>query len=177
MKSGLSKITRQHVTSGALILVAGLLLAGNAKGQNLFVGSGNSIVEITPSGAKSTFASGLYYPWGLVFNSTGTLFEADMGSGNIYEFTPDGAQSTFASGLYEPGGLAFQPVPELLAVSTNGVFQLNVSMPSPYYSTILQASTDMVNWVSVYTNTPPFTFTDAMAATLPYRFYRALLGP
>ena len=34
-------------------------------------------------------------------------------------------------------------------------------MPSPYYSTIIQASTDLVNWVNIYTNTPPFTFTDS----------------
>jgi hypothetical protein len=50
-------------------------------------------------------------------------------------------------------------------------------MPSPYQSTIIQGSTDMVNWTNIYTNTPPFTFTDSMATTLPCRFYRALLDP
>jgi hypothetical protein len=65
----------------------------------------------------------------------------------------------------------------LVGVVTNGVFQVNVSMPSPYYSTIIQASTNLMNWVSVYTNTPPFTFTNSMVTTLPSRFYRAVLGP
>ena len=48
---------------------------------------------------RSTFASGLYGPYGLAFNSAGNLFVADYGSGNIYEFTPGGVRSTFASGL------------------------------------------------------------------------------
>jgi hypothetical protein len=67
-------------------------------------------------------------------------------------------------------------VPELQAVGTNGVFQLTVSMPSPYISTIIQASTNLLNWVNIYTNTPPFSFTDPTAMT-GSRFYRALLGP
>jgi len=65
----------------------------------------------------------------------------------------------------------------LVAAATNGVIQVAVSMPSPYQSTIVQVSTDMVNWTSVCTNTPPFTFTDSMGTTLPCRFYRALLAP
>lgn len=149
---------------------------------NLFVGNDgtlyNYIVEFTPDGAVSTFvASGLTTACGLAFNGAGDLFEADWGSGNIYEFTPNGTRSTFASGLVHPIALAFQREPELTAIVTNGVFQLTVSMPSPYYSTIIQASTDFVNWVNIYTNTPPFTFTDSMATNFACRYYRALLGP
>ena len=135
-----------------------------------------SIIEITTGGVRLTFASGLD-PVGLAFNGAGDLFESDWDTGKIYEFTPGGAQSTFATGLNYPEGLAFQPVPELVADVTNGVFQATVSMPSPSHPTIIQASTDMVNWTRVYTNTPPFTFTDSMETTLPHRFYRALLAP
>ena len=75
-------------------------------------GTGN-IYEFTPSGTRSTFASGLN-PYGLAFNSAGDLFVAD-GGGNIYEFTPGGVKSTFAYEV-QPEGLAFQgitlPVPE-----------------------------------------------------------------
>jgi hypothetical protein len=71
-----------------------------------------SIYEFTPGGAQSTFASGLYHPFGLAFDSAGDLFVSDYGSGNIYEFTPGGVRSTFASGLNHPADLAFQPVPE-----------------------------------------------------------------
>jgi hypothetical protein len=129
-------------------------------------------------GTNSTiFASGLDQPWGLAFDSAGDLFEADQFSGNIYEFTPDGTQITFASGLDYPEGVSFAPAPELMAVATNRGFQLTVSMPSPYLSSIVQASTNLVNWCNIYTNTPPFTFTDSTSSAYPYRFYRALLGP
>jgi len=107
----------------------------------------------------------------------GKFLECDYGSGNIYRFTTNGVRNTFASGLNHPAGLAFQPMPELKAYATNGRFQIAVLMPSPYHSTILQTSADLVNWISIYTNTPPFVFKDSMATTFPNHFYRVLLGP
>jgi|GEM_PF-1444189 len=65
------------------------------------------IIKTTPSGAQTTFASGLQGPSGLAFNKDGYLFEADLGSGNIFEFTTNGVRSTFASGLNNPNELAF----------------------------------------------------------------------
>lgn len=56
--------------------------------------------------------------------------------------------------------------------NTNGMFRLTVTSPS--LLTIIQASTNLVDWTSIYTNTPPFTFTDSNAASYPYRFYRAV---
>jgi hypothetical protein len=69
--------------------------------------SSGNIYEFTPGGTRTTFASGLNQPFGLVFDSAGNLFEADQSSGNIYEFTPGGTRTTFASGLISPAGLAF----------------------------------------------------------------------
>ena len=37
----------------------------------------------------------------------------------------------------------------------------------------VQASTNLVNWVSVQTNTAPFTFVDTNIAAYSKRFYRA----
>jgi glucose/arabinose dehydrogenase len=145
---------------------------------DLFAADNNSgkITEIAPDGTQSIFATGLGAPIGLAFNSVGDLFAANL-SGNIYEFTPGGVRSNFASGLNQPTGLAFQPVPELAAAVTNGGIQVAVTMPSPYQTAIVQVSTDMSNWSSVCTNTPPFTFTNSIDPTLPCRFYRAMLGP
>ena len=39
---------------------------------------------------------------------------------------------------------------------------------------VIQASSDLVHWISVQTNTAPFTFTDTHAASYQTRFYRAL---
>ena len=146
--------------------------AGNLYGGDQINGV---IYEYAPDGTRRNFATNVF-PNALAFNSAGELFEAD-GNGNIYKFTPSGVKSTFASSLGDPVPLAFQPVPGLKGVITNGTFQLTVSMPSPYFSTIVQFSPDLVNWVNVYTNTPPFTFTNSMATSSSQCFYRAVLGP
>jgi subtilisin-like proprotein convertase family protein len=71
--------------------------------------------------------------------------------------------------------IALQPPQFGSLVNSNGTFRLTITSPS--YSTIIQASTNLVNWVPVYTNMPPFTFTDSNTSSYPYRFYRAVLGP
>jgi M6 family metalloprotease-like protein/uncharacterized repeat protein (TIGR01451 family) len=47
----------------------------------------------------------------------------------------------------------------------------------PGYATIVQASTNLINWVGLYTNTPAFTFTNLITTNYPMRFYRAVVGP
>jgi sugar lactone lactonase YvrE len=105
----------------AVVLQLGML-AGSAQAQNLFVsdGSGN-ILEFTPGGAQSTFASELGYAGGLAFDSAGNLFGTYGGaSGSIIEITPGGVQTTFASGLYGPEGLAFDGKGNLFVACYNG---------------------------------------------------------
>jgi hypothetical protein len=106
---------------GAVCAGAVMLIASSTQAQNLFVDTGgSSITEITPGGGESTFASGLYGPAGLAFNSAGDLFEADEDSGNINEFTPGGVRTTFASGLSTPAGLAFNNAGDLFVASFFG---------------------------------------------------------
>jgi DNA-binding beta-propeller fold protein YncE len=90
-------------------------MASDAPAQNLFVANseGNNIVEITPGGAGSIFASGLDQPVALAFNSAGDLFVANRLGGTITEITPGGGQSTFASGLSCPRALAFNSAGDL----------------------------------------------------------------
>jgi len=116
VKSDCKTIIRTIWHSFGVVICGGsvLLIASSAPAQNLFVscaGTG-SIVEITPTGTVSTFVSGLDNPRGLAFDSSGDLYEADQGSGNIYEFIyQDGTLSStpvlFSSGLNAPYGLAF----------------------------------------------------------------------
>jgi hypothetical protein len=113
-----------HSFVGAVCAGAVLLMACSAQAQNLFMANGNNIIEITPGGVKSTFASGLNDPVGLAFNSAGNLFVSNFippplgGSGSIYEYTPGGVRSTFASGLYEPLGLAFNSAGDLFVANS-----------------------------------------------------------
>jgi hypothetical protein len=107
--------------SGAMCLGAVVLICANAPAENLFVAgldaSGNSaILEFTPNGVESTFASGLSGP--LAFDNAGNLFVTELPA--IYKFTPVGARTTFASGLNGVGGLVFDRAGNLFVADSTG---------------------------------------------------------
>jgi hypothetical protein len=58
----------------------------------------------------------------------------------------------------------------------NGRYAFVVSGASGY-KYMVQASTDLVNWVSIQTNTAPFTFVDTNAGQFSQRFYRSVSNP
>lgn len=149
-------------------------LAFNGSGV-LFVSCLSSIVEIATNGTQTTFLPGLSDPDGIAFDSAGDLFVVETPAYSIVKISPQGVPSAFSftGGVSEPSTLAFQPVPSVQASYTNGVFQLSITMPSPYYTAIVQSSTNMVKWVDIYTNIPPFMFTDS--AIGPSRLYRVVL--
>ena len=100
----------KFICAGAL-----LLIAAKGQAQNLFVASGNNVIEITPGGVQSTFASLGAHAYGLAFDSEGNLFASvtrQTNSGlfnSIIKITPVGVQSTFATGSGNSafGSLAF----------------------------------------------------------------------
>ncbi|HEV2318825.1 MAG TPA: PEP-CTERM sorting domain-containing protein, partial [Verrucomicrobiae bacterium] len=97
---------------------AAMLMVSDASAQNLFVGdyASNSILKFS-NGTESVFATGLNYPTGLAFDSSGNLFEGDQFSGHIYEWAGTGsARTTFASGLNQPGAMAFNATGDLFVI-------------------------------------------------------------
>ncbi len=70
--------------------------------------------------------------------------------------------------------------PPQLAASLNkgsGTFQITVSNGQDGQQYIVQASTNLVNWVNVYTNpaySVPFTFTDTNVSSYGSHFYRVV---
>jgi sugar lactone lactonase YvrE len=83
---------------------------------NLFVtaisftnANSDKILEFTPAGSESTFATGLNSLEGLTFDSLGNLFAAEVSNGDILKFTPQGNETVFASGLNGPHWLTFGP--------------------------------------------------------------------
>lgn len=89
--------------------------AGNIFGADY---NGGNIFEYTPTGARSTFASGLNHPTDLAFDSAGNLFVASQGGNDIIEIAPNGMQSIFASGMNNPTGLAFDSAGNLFVGNT-----------------------------------------------------------
>ena len=58
------------------------------------------------------------------------------------------------------------------AIQTHGQFGFAVSGVTGY-KYVVQASSDLVNWVSVETNTAPFNYSDLTASQHNQRYYRA----
>ncbi len=84
--------------------------------------------------------------------------------------------SVAATALFDIEPAVYFTSAEALA---NNTFQLNLSgiQGSSY---ILQASTNLTDWVNLSTNTPPtgiFSLFDTNTANFPYRFYRVVQSP
>jgi strictosidine synthase-like protein len=99
-------------------LGAAILTFSNASAQNLFVSGrdarGGEIFQFTWDGKQSIFASGLYKPWDMAFDSAGNLFVVDymilggelIGNAAIFKITPNGTLTVFASRLSYASSLA-----------------------------------------------------------------------
>ena len=98
-------------------LGAAILTCSSASAQNLFVSGtdsgGGEIFKFTWDGAQSIFASGLYKPRDMAFDSAGNLFVMDymilgesIGNAAIFKITPNGMLSIFASRVSYASSLA-----------------------------------------------------------------------
>ena len=87
---------------------------------------------------------------------------------------PDAVNSTAAAAYFVVAPAIYFTSEQFL---TNGQFQLGFSGATGGGSYILEASTNLTDWVPLLTNTTAtnlFFFLDANAANFPYRFYRVL---
>jgi hypothetical protein len=110
-------------------------------------------------------------------NTTATL--TGLVSGTTYyiaatTYDSAGNESPFSNeAIYTvPVGVSTLTVP----IQTGGQFGFTVSgVAGTQY--VVQASTDLVNWVSLQTNSAPFNFVDTGAGGFQQRFYRTLSLP
>jgi uncharacterized repeat protein (TIGR01451 family) len=63
--------------------------------------------------------------------------------------------------------------PAISSSAGGGKFRLTISGTT--FPVVIQASTNLVNWVNLSTNTPPFSFTDTVSSAYKYRFYRGVV--
>jgi hypothetical protein len=75
--------------------------------------------------------------------------------------------SVYATAAATLGGYSF---------SGNNGFQFQVA-GVPGFNYAVQESTNLIDWVTLITNTSPFSFIDTNAAGTPQQFYRAIYSP
>ena len=144
----------------------GVLLATNLT-QGSVTRSGSQLIwnvgTLTNAGARLTLT--------VQMNSSGILLNSAIASAD----TPDPNLGDNTATVIVNAGI---PAPAALsgASVTNGVFNLGVT-GTPGINYTVQASTNLVNWLSIYTNSSPFIFTDPYASNYPTRFYRTVSGP
>lgn len=155
-----------------------------------FADYGSTQITLSVPGAENTDANGINGS-NIVgdYSSNGgySAFLYNINSGVYTTLNVPGAQSALAHGISGNNivgyytatngtiyGFLATPVP-LALQGTRGAEQFQLTVSGPAAPAVVQISSNLVNWVSAYTNTPPFTFTDAATAMFPVRFYRAAL--
>jgi uncharacterized repeat protein (TIGR01451 family) len=108
--------------------------------------------------------------------SSGSFVNSALVSASTPDPNPDDVTASLAVTVGNGGA----PSLTNTVVNSNGTFQLTVNGQSGQ-EYIVQASTNLINWVPVYTNpspfVSPFTFTDSNASSYLDRFYRVITGP
>ena len=176
-----------------VIYTIGLTNYGPSSSSNVLVldtlPSGVTVVAITNTLAGSSVdATASQVSWNLGTLATGagaqltltlrsatvqTLLNSAVVRATILDLNQDDDSASVAVNV-----VSSLPPPQVLAKSVSGgAFHLTISNPDNS-TVIIQASTNLVNWVNVYTSAlPSITFTDSIQTNYHDRFYRAKIGP
>jgi Fibronectin type III domain len=164
--AGLSSFAAGTNQTASITLSWAPSLSPNITGYDIYYGtdSSNYTSSITLSNVNEVTIQGLtngatYYFAARTFNS----------SGNLSAFSP---QISFIVGTTSaiPGVITSQ------LASPSGQFSFSVSGTSGFDYAV-EASTNLMNWVVLGTNTAPFQFVDPASGQFSHRFYRAVYAP
>jgi len=116
-----------------------------------------------------TLTSGAGAQWTLTVqpNAAGTILNSAIASSDTFDPNPADNSTNVTVNVTSS-------VPPQLSdsfVSTNGTFQFTITSGANQ-TNVIQASTNLVNWIPIFTNVGSFTFTNAIVPNYPYRFYR-----
>ncbi len=100
--------------------------------------------------------------------------EQAVNSALVTPGTPDPNPADVSAEVVVNVAVPTQPLLAPVTAASQGQFHLNIS--NSQFPVVIQASTNMINWVNLYTNYPPFnTYTDMIAPGSRTRFYRAFV--
>jgi hypothetical protein len=112
----------------------------------------------------------------VTINTNLTIYFAGVST----NFTPAALDGQFGGHLRYVSGFVNKTAPPGYTTlsaggyNNNGAFQFSITSGSQQ-TNIIQVSTNLVDWTSIYTNIGSFMFTDPNAKNYPYRYYRDLV--
>jgi uncharacterized repeat protein (TIGR01451 family) len=107
-------------------------------------------------------------------HNAGNFFNSAIVRATTPDLNPDDdfASTNITVGVVTP------PLLSVVVVNTNGMFQFTITNSGANQTNVIQASTNLVNWIPIFTNVGSFTFTNAIDPNYPFRFYRDYIpGP
>jgi uncharacterized repeat protein (TIGR01451 family) len=178
------------LVNGNVIYTIGVTNYGPSSSSNVLMQdtlpSGVTLVSSNATtGSVSHIGTQVIWVIGTLVTNTGAQLTLTMRSGTVGTIinsasvqadTPDADSDNNSAALGVNIVSSLSPPVVSAASVGGGAFHLTISSPTSS-SVIIQASTNLVNWVNVFTSTPPFTFTDSTSTNYHDRFYRALIGP
>jgi hypothetical protein len=162
----------------AVLLLAGTQLPALANRAVPLAWDASSDTNVTGYVIHYGTQSGVYTNHLNVGNVTNASITLPADGGRYYisatSYDADGNQSDFSNETVITTPLATTTTPADILTGAgfvNGHFGFTVSgTPGARYA--IQISTNLVNWISVQTNTSPFVYTDAGSGVDAKRFYR-----
>jgi uncharacterized repeat protein (TIGR01451 family) len=150
--------------SAGLTLVTNTLTKGTLSnfGENLIWNVGNLPIN---SGAT------------LTLNFKVTALGAYTNTATVSATTTDPNPDDDSVSVIASGAPLTSPtiVPRLVAGTSNHGFQLSIASDAGS-TVVIQASTNLINWVNVSTGVSPYVFTNFDTTNFQQRFYRAVVG-
>jgi uncharacterized repeat protein (TIGR01451 family) len=178
------------LTNGIIVFTIGMTNYGPSTSSNVLVSdslpsgvtllsTNSTIGSVTRSGLNEFWSIGTLAPNSgaqltltMSSSSVGAVFNSAIVQADTLD--PNSDDNSASATVNVVGSM---PPPQVSAISVGGgTFQLTVASPTTS-TVIIQASTNLVNWVNIYTNTPPFIFSDSISTNYHDRFYRAKIGP
>jgi hypothetical protein len=146
----------------SVTLVWGPSTSGSVAGYNIYYGGANGnytnmipVGNVTNVTVKGLLDGTTYYFAAKAVNASGT----ESGFSNQTSYAVPTAAASLNAVIHQNAGFAF---------AVSGVAG---------YTYVVEASTDMVNWVPLETNTAPFSFSDPNTGRFNHRFYRSVYFP
>jgi hypothetical protein len=181
---------------GKIVIMRGILMLSITLGSLLFANcikaqTGSATISWNPSSTPNVASYQIYYG-----TSSGNYISAVPVSSSSTSVTiyglMKGVKYYFAATAFDSSGNQSSFSPEISGVvgstlssaaalasslaSAPGQFSFAVSGMANY-KYVVQASTDLVNWVALQTNVAPFNFVDSNRSQFSQRYYRVAYNP